>query len=119
MQVASILKSKGASVVTLPPTATILEVIHKLTGEGIGSVVLSGNGTKIEGINSERDIVQGFAEHGPDIWGVRSKRADDLERRDLFAGHEPARGHGNNDETSFPAPPRVRGGCLVRHHQHW
>ncbi len=74
MKVVSILSSKGATVVTLRPTDTILSVIHTLTGEGIGSIVLSDDGAMIKGIISERDVVRGFAEHGPDTLELQASK---------------------------------------------
>ena len=56
MKVSSILDGKRAE--TVKPTATIKELVEKLAAMKIGALVVSGDGKNIEGIVSERDIVQ-------------------------------------------------------------
>ena len=75
MDVASILRTKGSSVATAPPEATIADIAAKLKQEKIGALVVSDDGVKVLGIISERDIVRGLADHGLDLL---EKRADDL-----------------------------------------
>ena len=75
MDVASILRSKGSSVATAPPEATITDIAAKLKEEKIGALVVSDDGLKVLGIISERDIVRGLADHGLDLL---EKRAEEL-----------------------------------------
>ncbi|MDH3678621.1 MAG: CBS domain-containing protein [Acidimicrobiia bacterium] len=58
MQVADLLKKKGREVATIEPTATIGSVCDLLRERGIGALVVSADGTTIDGIISERDIVR-------------------------------------------------------------
>lgn len=65
MQVAQILKSKGAvGVVTVAPGTKISEVARILAEKRIGTVVVSDDGVTAAGILSERDIVRELAAHG-------------------------------------------------------
>ncbi len=66
-KVSSIMKQKGADVVTVPPTADILAVTRLLRERGIGAVVVSADGREALGIYSERDLVRDVAEHGPGV----------------------------------------------------
>lgn len=67
MHVKSILQNKGHTVETTRPTATIAEVIDTLRSKRIGVLVVSIDGRSIDGIISERDIVNGLAEHGASL----------------------------------------------------
>jgi len=58
MLVAELLRSKGTDVATVTPDATIASVVELLRARNIGAVVVSSNGSAIEGILSERDIVR-------------------------------------------------------------
>lgn len=56
MKVSSILDGKRAE--TVKPDATLKELTEKLAALKIGALVVSSDGKNIEGIVSERDIVQ-------------------------------------------------------------
>ncbi|WP_371038506.1 MULTISPECIES: CBS domain-containing protein [unclassified Rhodosalinus] len=72
MQVRNILKLKGdAGVVTVQPDATLMAAAGILAERGIGSVVVSHDGARAEGILSERDIVRQIAVRGPDCLSER------------------------------------------------
>lgn len=64
MNVETILRGKGRSVVTIGPAATIDEAAALMTGRAIGALVVSEDGVTVAGILSERDIVHGLAERG-------------------------------------------------------
>jgi len=65
MQVQQILKSKGiTSVFTVTPDTLVSEAAKLLAEKRIGSLVVSTNGDKAEGILSERDIVRELAARG-------------------------------------------------------
>jgi len=64
MKVADILKAKGHRVATMRPESAIDTVIHRMRLDRIGAIVISRDGSTIEGILSERDIVYGLVEHG-------------------------------------------------------
>ncbi len=75
MQVSSILKAKGAHVVTVRPNETIQHAAAKLRLEGVGALIVSHDGVALDGIITERDITNGFADHGADL---ASKHVKDL-----------------------------------------
>jgi CBS domain-containing protein len=64
MHVADILKEKGNHVATIRPDSSIRSAAQKLKIERVGALVVSENGTSVDGILSERDIAYGLAEHG-------------------------------------------------------
>lgn len=71
MRVADILKSKGTTVHTVRPDQTIQHAAHCLRMERVGALIASDNGDTVDGILSERDIVHGLIEHGPDVLHMR------------------------------------------------
>lgn len=81
MDVASILRTKGSSVATAPPEATIADIAARLNAEKVGALIVSDDGDKVLGIISERDIVRGLADHGP---GLLEKRADEMMTAEVF-----------------------------------
>ena len=64
MNVATILKAKGRAVATARPDATLLEISGKLAAKKIGAIVIVGDGGKVAGIISERDIIRALGEKG-------------------------------------------------------
>ena len=56
MRVADILKKKGSSVVTLPSTATVSQLLETLDDHKIGAVVVLDE-DRVVGVASERDVV--------------------------------------------------------------
>lgn len=73
MKVESILKAKGPAVETTAPDADLQLVLHKLATLGMGSLVVSRDGRKLEGVISERDIVRALNRHGPRFFDLRVK----------------------------------------------
>ena len=71
MNVRSILEHKGHTVAAVPPEASVEEAVARLRHLGIGALVVSRDGTIVEGIISERDIVRAFGEWGFDIGAMR------------------------------------------------
>lgn len=66
MRITSILQRKGSLVVTITGDISILEASRELARYGIGAIVVSDDGTGIDGILSERDVARAIAERGPD-----------------------------------------------------
>lgn len=64
MLVSDILRTKGHDVVTVPPTTTVAALVDLLASRRIGAVVVSADGTRVDGIVSERDVVSALASHG-------------------------------------------------------
>ena len=58
MRVAEILNRKGSDVATVTPEATIGAAVETLRHHGIGAVVVSVDGSSVDGILSERDVVR-------------------------------------------------------------
>jgi CBS domain-containing protein len=70
MRVESILKAKGRDVHTTTPDADVRLVVHKLTSLGVGALVVSPDGRRIEGTISERDVVRAVSKHGAAMSGL-------------------------------------------------
>jgi CBS domain-containing protein len=70
MNVHTILRGKGKSVVTIHPDATIERAVAVLRLRGIGALVVSDDGEKVAGILSERDIVDALGQYGADLLAV-------------------------------------------------
>ncbi|SLN43948.1 Hypoxic response protein 1 [Roseovarius gaetbuli] len=65
MLVQQILKSKGdEGVITITPETLVSEAAQTLAERRIGGLVVSRDGTKVDGILSERDIVRSLAVRG-------------------------------------------------------
>ena len=64
MNVETILRTKGRSVVTIGVEATIEDAVQLLRRRGIGAIVVSDDGATVQGILSERDIVHALADEG-------------------------------------------------------
>jgi CBS domain-containing protein len=64
MNVDSILRGKGGAVTTVTPDAAINQAVAILRREGIGAIVVSRDGVKVDGILSERDIVHALVDRG-------------------------------------------------------
>src|SRR4051794_19075484 len=80
MQIDRILRTKGPTVATVSPSATIGDAARDLARHGVGALVVSSDGERIEGILSERDIARGVGLHGAD---VLTRRVDELMTRDV------------------------------------
>ncbi len=66
MLIVTLLRSKGDAVVTVPPSATVRELLGTLAEHRIGAVVVS-SGAGIAGIVSERDVVRHLHAAGPEV----------------------------------------------------
>ncbi|MEM7635261.1 MAG: CBS domain-containing protein [Pseudomonadota bacterium] len=71
MQVQTILNAKGTDVTTVSPDSSVRDLATLLRENRIGAVVVSGNGTSIDGIVSERDIVRQLTDFGPKFLSVK------------------------------------------------
>jgi CBS domain-containing protein len=60
MRIADILAAKGTAVAIVPVDATVRHALTELARRSIGALVVSIDGSHIEGIVSERDIVRGL-----------------------------------------------------------
>jgi CBS domain-containing protein len=67
MSIKGILEHKGNKTVTVPPDTKVGIAAHRMRLERIGAVIVSKDGRAIDGILSERDIVNGLTEHGAEV----------------------------------------------------
>lgn len=66
MLVSKILETKAASgVISVTPDSSIADAAKLLSEKKIGTVVVSADGTSLDGILSERDIVRALGASGP------------------------------------------------------
>src|SRR5665213_1402384 len=70
MNVEAILKSKGSEIVTIAPTAPIVDAVRLLSEKRIGALVVITKGDAPQGILSERDIVHALAERGAKLFDL-------------------------------------------------
>ena len=64
MRISDVLRVKGGQVVTVTPDTDVRHLLTVLAEHRIGAVVVSHNGTSVDGIASERDIVRALAQRG-------------------------------------------------------
>jgi len=64
MTIRNVLRGKGSYVATIPPTATLAQLVDALAEHRIGAMIVSTDGAHIEGIVSERDLVRAFRSEG-------------------------------------------------------
>jgi CBS domain-containing protein len=58
MRIQELLRTKGFHVITVRPSATVLEVVELLKEYNLGAVVVSPDGREVAGIVTERDVVR-------------------------------------------------------------
>lgn len=64
MRIDGVLRAKGTDVISVVPTATLLEAAGLLRKHRIGALLVIGPDEQVAGIISERDIVSTLAERG-------------------------------------------------------
>ncbi len=67
MTVGALLKNRDRTVVSVEPTATILEISDVISSRRIGAVLVLDKDGGVAGIVSERDVVKGLAAHGAKV----------------------------------------------------
>ncbi|GAA1309903.1 CBS domain-containing protein [Pseudonocardia xinjiangensis] len=70
MRIADVLRSKGSSVATVDPTATVAELISELATHNVGALPVVDGG-RLVGIVSERDVVRRLHDAGPELLDAR------------------------------------------------
>ncbi len=58
MLISTIISQKGSDVVTITADRSVADALRLLADHGIGAVVVSADGQRVDGILSERDIVR-------------------------------------------------------------
>lgn len=81
MRISDVLRGKSGQVVTVEPGATVERLLALLAEHSIGAVVVSGDGTAVDGIVSERDVVRALADRGP---GVLDEPVSAIHTTDVF-----------------------------------
>jgi CBS domain-containing protein len=71
MRIADILRSKGNTVATVAPTATLADLIGELAKYNVGALPVVDADGRLVGIVSERDVVRQLHAHGPDVLHVQ------------------------------------------------
>src|SRR3954454_9529992 len=71
VNVEHILVRKGREVRTIEPDASLGDALRHQREERVGSLVVSGNGTDLLGILSDRDILDAIADRGTEALGER------------------------------------------------
>lgn len=66
MNVQSILAAKGSAVATIAAERSLGDAVGALRDHGVGALVVSNDGTHIDGILSERDVVRAIATRSRD-----------------------------------------------------
>ena len=64
MQISQLLRHKGREVATIPGSESVRTALGLLAEKGIGALVVSSDGSAVEGIVSERDVARGLHDHG-------------------------------------------------------
>ena len=73
MRIGEIVRSKASQdVITIGPDAGVRELIAKLAEHNIGALIVSSDGTSVDGIVSERDVVRHLHSDGTVINNVVS-----------------------------------------------
>jgi CBS domain-containing protein len=78
MTVGALLKNKDRSVVSVDPSATVLEIANVILSRRIGAVLVLDDEGGVAGIVSERDVVKALATHAGRVVDMR---ADELMTR--------------------------------------
>lgn len=71
MKVSNVLDVKGTDVFTVRPDETVNTLSHRLRALRVGAIIVSNNGSTVDGIVSERDVAFGLAEHGADLLAMK------------------------------------------------
>ena len=67
MRISDLLRRKGSLVVTVRPDQSVSELLALLAEHKVGALVVSADGTTLNGIVSERDVVRRLHEYGPGL----------------------------------------------------
>ena len=67
MQIGQLLRHKGAQVATIEGSRDVGAALAMLAEHGVGALVVSADGRRIDGILSERDIARGLHERGAEL----------------------------------------------------
>ncbi|MGY1679772.1 CBS domain-containing protein [Geodermatophilus sp. SYSU D01176] len=64
MHIRQLLRRKGGDVATIEASASVRDALALLAEHGIGALVVSADGRRVDGIVSERDVVRALHQRG-------------------------------------------------------
>lgn len=64
MQISQLLRHKGREVTTVDGSESVRTALALLAAKGIGALVVSSDGRRVDGIVSERDVARGLHDRG-------------------------------------------------------
>ncbi len=64
MQISQLLRHKGHAVATIDGSESVRAALALLAERGVGALVVSADGRRVDGIVSERDVARGLHDHG-------------------------------------------------------
>jgi CBS domain-containing protein len=64
VQISQLLRRKDPEVATIDPSASVRSALDLLASKGIGALVVSADGRRVDGIVSERDVARGLHDRG-------------------------------------------------------
>jgi CBS domain-containing protein len=72
VQIRDVLRHKagGAAVATVPGEASIADALALLAEHRVGALVVSADGSSVDGVFSERDVARGLHERGAELLGA-------------------------------------------------
>lgn len=100
MDVGAVLDGKGWDVITIDPDASVLLALHEMTSRNIGALVVTGDGSHVVGVVSERDMTRGLLRHGRDLLSLRV--------REVMSRHVPVCQPGESTNSCMATMTRSR-----------
>lgn len=67
MRIAEVLARKGRDVEVVAPGTVLRVAVDRMTAKRIGSVVVSADGRRIDGLLGEREVLEGLRRHGTTV----------------------------------------------------
>lgn len=67
MQISQLLRRKGHEVATIDGAESVRTALSLLAERGVGALVVSSDGQRVDGIVSERDVARGLHQHGAEL----------------------------------------------------
>ena len=67
MQISQLLRYKGREVTTVDGSESVRTALALLADKGIGALVVSSDGRRVDGVVSERDVARGLHARGADL----------------------------------------------------
>ena len=67
MQISQLLRHKDPAVATIDGSDSVRAALELLAEKGIGALVVSSDGRRVDGIISERDVARGLRERGAQL----------------------------------------------------